>query len=291
MRKLFCGCNPINETPSGGAVASGSATVELVTDRMLGGIVCGGSARVDVPTQCLDEYELFYCLVEDGNGTPDEYQDSSPYGHHGQGDEGEAEFTPTQDDGLFCSTSQRFEGRQYITGPSDRIGPASPITVSLWGLNSQFYSDRAFYSRGKAMIEGETGWTLVLGHTFLNTVTASVQVVGVDGEWLTYTAWGTNWLPLDTWHHYAVVWRPGESLTVYVDGDEEGSVAVTETNLVPSEGNYVGRWNDASYLTGNVQELRVVPVARSAEWLLAEHDNFCSNDFYAVGGVETVRYS
>jgi hypothetical protein len=289
--KYFCNCNAINETSTGGIIGGGSAIVELVSDRMLGGITSSGEAIVDVSTQCLDQYEIFYPLAEDGDGSEDEFVDYSPYQHHGQGGDGDEELTPTQDDGLFCSYSQRFGGRQYITGPSDRIGAMSPITVSLWANNSEFYTDRVFYSRGKATLDNEIGWNLVLGHTWQNAVTASVQVVGADGESLTYTAWGSTWLKLDRWYHLSLVWRPSDSLKVYVNGVEDGSVDVPETKLVPSEGTFVGRWNDASYLTGNVQEVRVVPVARSTAWLEAEHANFCDYSFYDVGPIETTRYS
>ena len=50
---------------------------------------------------------------------------------------------------------------------------------------------------------------------------------------------------------------------------------------------FIGRYNDQSIFNGYVQDVRLHPETRDANWWKAEHDNYCDPDFLVVGDEET----
>ena len=255
-----------------------------------GGVVCGGSARVDVVEDVYDGLACIYPLDEFGDGTEDEYKDRSRFRLHGQGGGGQLDLVPTADIGVFCSVSQHFDGRQFITLPQDYLADRQGFTVSAWTKIDSVRQDRSWYSRGFETTS--EFWVFRFGHTFLNQLTASVQVYQDSGSVKTYEAWGSTRLAQAAWHHVAVVFEPGVSLRLYLDGELDGETALSEkATVTATNGGFVGRWNEASMPMGNVQELRVYGSVMPQEYLLADYDNFCSAGFFEVGGEESTYYS
>jgi hypothetical protein len=172
---------------------------------------------------------------------------------------------------VFCRPSQKLTGQEFVTLPLDNWQGA--FTVTLWFQVDSFYIPRTFYSRGFDTPAGAT-WAFQLGHTFLNQLQA--QVCTNDGI---VEAYGSAFITKSTWHHVACV--VDSSLTLYLDGvqvvTKKSSAPISSTN-----GAFLGRWNNASNLQGNLQEVRVFMGAKDAAWIANEYANFCSS-FYTVG--------
>jgi|GEM_PF-4318037 len=281
-----CGsCNVIRLPASGGVVVGGSATV---TDSIVGGgVVCGGSALVEIRQDPYDGLEAVWPLDEVGSGVEGEYKDRSRHQLHGTG----GLQVPERIEGVYCLGAQQFtEGEDgsgsYITLPADDLPTDHEFSVSCWIRCDLQYSPRTFYSRG---FEDEAGnqWQFSLGYGWINHVVAAIQVINSDGELVTYEAFSNTTLELERNYHVAATWQPGVGLRCFVNGVAGDLYEVPETATAEStNGGYFGRWNMASYPTGMLQEVRLHPCVRSADWLLAEYHNFCDSSFYSVSTEE-----
>ncbi len=80
------------------------------------------------------------------------------------------------------------------------------------------------------------------------------------------TVAGTPDLTAGQWHHVALTAGAGK-LTVYVDGAEAGSAPVTLQEIGGTL--TVGALGGAKFLTGDIDEVEVSKVARSADWIKA----------------------
>ena len=72
---------------------------------------------------------------------------------------------------------------------------------------------------------------------------------------------GTTSYSLNTWTHIAVS-RSGNSLNLYIDGNQEGSSVTNTSNISTgsSNGIEIARWigiSDPEHFTGYIQDLRV----------------------------------
>jgi hypothetical protein len=91
------------------------------------------------------------------------------------------------------------------------------------------------------------------------------------------------------WHHVTVSWDSALTLKMYLDGSEDidggwdiGTPSLpTALGATFTLGGYSGSGGD---LDGILDEVRVSRVARSADWILAEHNNMSDPDgFYTIG--------
>jgi RHS repeat-associated protein len=94
-----------------------------------------------------------------------------------------------------------------------------------------------------------------------------------------------NVWPINQWVHVVCV-SNNLALTIYVSGV---SVATGTGGAAPSNNpSYMGKWYNfssaARYLDGNIDEVRVSNIARSAGWIATEYNNQSSpSTFYSVG--------
>lgn len=237
---MFCRCNEIRISMSGGLKAGGSAPVADTIIR--GGVICGGSATVDVVQDPYDGLEAIWPLDESGNGTPDEYQDRSCHQFHGTG----GLKYPSVTDGVWCQPAQDFqEGNgdgEYITLPPDGIRPNQAFSVSAWLKLETRFKPRVIYSRGFDDVDGSR-WVFTLGYGWANHLTATIQTSAKD-----YTAFSDTTLDRDRWYHVACVFRPSVGLRLYVNGVQSRLWAVPEAaTLTLNNGGYVGRHNVGAY--------------------------------------------
>ena len=231
------------------------------------------------PWDCVNVYHL------SENGTTDEYKDSAG-DNDGRGGGGNTSYVPDQITGKL-GYAQEFDGNDSIVLGSDGIATTSPITVSAWiTIDSFLTQQRVFFSRG--VTRDTNGCSLFVGHDMYGKIWAGVRTVNADLGWGWHEITGTTKLVPDTWYHVAIVWMPGVGLKNYINGQLDQSLAVSDTQLVPSTNyNVIGK-RDGQYLwLGNVDELRVDDSARSTEWIRAEYaftNDFTS--FYTIRGVE-----
>lgn len=248
------------------------------------GLAIGGTCSVQITNDVWDGLAACWPINEDGDGTVGEFKDRTRNLLHARGGDGtDPLLVPVQDDGVFCQFSQRFDGRQFITVPADRVGIDQGFSVSCWGRINTYYTPRVFYSRGHTTPDGDQ-WVFTLGHSFLNQVQASVQTYATDGTRKTYTMNGSTMLSQDQFYHFGCSWEPSIGLKLYVNGVLNGTLAVPQQYVQPltNEG-YFSKYNLGGYVTGNVQDIRLHPVTRPAAWFLAEYENYCSPGFFSVG--------
>ena len=149
-----------------------------------------------------------------------------------------------------------FSGKQSIKVPASaslRLLPNQGFTASAW-LRIQQPQQAVVFAlsdQGKSLELALDGSRLVARAT-------------LDGAPATVTQ--TSDLVLAQWHHVAVTAGSGK-LTLFVDGIAAGNAPVT---LAEVGGTFtIGGLNDARFLTGDIDEVEVSKVARSADWIKA----------------------
>lgn len=261
----------------------------------IGGLTCGGSAFVDLVQ---DPYDGLLCVLpldEVADGTEGEFVDRSRQHQDGTGgkilaedEELDPEAVPLIDDGVFCLPSQHFDGRQSIWIDQDNLGTDAAFTVSLWNKFEPIRKTRCFYSRG--FDDATTGerYVVSLGHSFLNTLAVHVNVTASNGTISEDLIFGSTTLTQDTWYHAAMSYD-GTSIRLYSNGVLVATKAVSGTIAAATNENFLGQLNGTQPLEGNLQELHLFPEVKSAVYLKAEYDAFCT-DFVEVGDEEPLLY-
>jgi biopolymer transport protein ExbB len=150
----------------------------------------------------------------------------------------------------------KFAGKESITIPATaslRLLPNQGLTASAWlRIEAPEQAAVLALSDGSKSIELDVDGAKLTARAALGGAPA---VVTSPGD-----------LSMSQWHHVALTAASGK-LTLYLDGVPVGSTPVT---LAEVGGNFtVGAANGAKFLTGDVDEVEVSKVARSAEWIKA----------------------
>jgi biopolymer transport protein ExbB len=150
----------------------------------------------------------------------------------------------------------KFSGKESITVPATaslRLLPNQGFTASAWLRVEQPQQAVVFAlsDQGKSLELALEGAKLVARAT-------------LGGAPVTVTQ--ASDLTLSQWHHVALTAGDGK-LTLFVDGVAAGSAPVA---LAEVGGNFtIGAANGARFLTGDIDEVEVSKVARSADWIKA----------------------
>lgn len=154
----------------------------------------------------------------------------------------------------------KFSGKESITVPATaslRLLPSQGFTASTW-----LRIEQAQQAAVLALIDQDKSIELAIDGSKL----VARAVLGGPPIAVTQPAD----LSLSQWHHVAIT-AGGGQLTLYVDGTAAGSAPVT---LQEVGGTFsVGTANGARFLTGDVDEVEVSKVARSADWIKAAARN------------------
>jgi len=103
---------------------------------------------------------------------------------------------------------------------------------------------------------------------------ASPPHIRVDGYWSNATVTGTSKLPMLKWVHLVHTYQNGDS-RVYVNGLLDGVSQSTKTPLSirnPAK-MWIGGWMNEYNFTGNIDEVRISKVVRSADWIKLQYEN------------------
>jgi biopolymer transport protein ExbB len=150
----------------------------------------------------------------------------------------------------------KFAGKESITVPATaslRLLPNQGFTASAWLRIEQPQQAAVFAlkEQGKS-IELDVDGSKVVARAVLGGPPVSVTQ-SAD-------------LSMSQWHHVALTAGAGK-LTLYVDGVASGSAPVT---LAEVGGDFsIGALNGAKFLTGDIDEVEVSKVVRSADWIKA----------------------
>jgi uncharacterized protein (AIM24 family) len=252
-------------------------------------LVYGNTAVVSDPslTSTWDsDYEAVLHLQESGNGSDNEYQDATSNNHHGTGGglagAGDASRTPTRVAGKF-GFAQNFDdaGNQDLIR-LDAVNDATwtGVTVEAWVSPDDNGDDRVF---GKSWGTGTNEQTWLLRKTG--------GTAGTRMRTNTNNNTGFDPSPLNngSWQHIAVSWDATTSeLIVYRNGIAEGTTTLNGATLFttptadePTIGNTTTL--DRGF-DGQMQEVRVSKVPRSADWMATQFTNQNNpSGFYTLG--------
>jgi biopolymer transport protein ExbB len=156
----------------------------------------------------------------------------------------------------LIASGAKFSGKESITIPATaslRLLPAQGFTASAWIRIEQPQQSVVFAltDQGKSLELDVDGSKLA----------ARAAMGGAP-----VTVSQTADLTPSQWHHVAITAAAGK-LTLYVDGIAAGSAPVT---LIELGGTFtIGAADGAKYFSGDMDEVEVSKVARSADWIKA----------------------
>ncbi|MFW9773419.1 MAG: DUF2341 domain-containing protein, partial [Candidatus Thorarchaeota archaeon] len=225
-------------------------------------------------------------LSEDGNGTLNEYLDSSEYSNHGQGGKGNILHVPTQTSGMI-GLGQDFNN---LDGKYDFIDcgddPILDITGNQITLQAWVYNDLAPVDRARGIVNHK-GW--YDGYSLFIRRNMEKIAFNLPGETHQLTsAWDVT---MNEWHYVAATYD-GSWMRIYIDGAQDPNIMSKTGNIEPSSAekdvwighadqpqdvSWSGEWD------GLIDELRISRVARSADWIQTEYNNqYNPNSFYSI---------
>ena len=236
-------------------------------------------------------------LKETGAGDALEFKDSSKNANHGQGGEGDALFLPTrvagkigfaQDFAPGATTNPKTappDGKFDVidAGHSARLLGGDQITLQAWVQHNVTPAFGDWY--GILSFKGfSAGYRL---HFQENTHRLNFSLPGSN-------VLTTGTVTAGTWHHVVATYD-GATMRVYIDGVQDATTAARVGPVTPATGGdaelFIGHGDQIkdrpwSYeWVGQIDEVRISRVARSAGWVLTEYRNHNAptGSFYTVG--------
>jgi len=231
-----------------------------------------------------NSYAGVWHLNEDqaGTGTPEVYQDSGSSAYHGD------DFVSATGQTGQIGAGQEFDGvDDYIdTGTDDPLDITGELTISAWVYRESNGTVHHIASKNDG--SGLAPWQFAI--TTSNQLRYFASESTTVGDWETIDS--TDTVALNEWHHVAMV-RTATEITFFIDGvqDSGGWQTLTKAPSTSDTTAKIGAHGDASnnFFDGFLDEVRISGVARSADWMAAEHlataGAFVS--FVSFGGAET----
>jgi len=271
-----CGCSALNFLVLGSLGVKATATV--VWERIgQGGLTLKGKTRVvsnnngyvglnwllPLGSREQDPVELVQDLVTAGNEL-------------------------VQDVGVFCLPSSRFtsEDLSNVIMERDTLAVNQAFALSFWVRADNRFKQRCLFSRGffETLNGGKWSVKISLGH-YGQIVLATQDSAGEQDETISDAV-----ITEDRWSHVAISYSK-QIMSLYVDGVYQESLTL-ENPLPISNGNSIGVWEKSSFPDCWLQEFRCYDSAKSADYFLAEHDNFCDfQNFVIMSGRQTAGVS
>lgn len=231
-------------------------------------------------------YSAVWHLDESGDGTSDEYEDSSGNGNHGQGGAGAGASTPTRTSDGKISYGQSFDGGDFITmGNTLSHGWGSTVSHSAWIKTSS--SNVSIMSKANdATDRGE--WVFINGSGQFHYYLISLFII-VYYEKSKYSSATVN---NNEWHLLTVTYSGNSNpsgMNLYMDGQlmaVGGTVNETTSGTVENTRPFnIGSSDDGGgySFTGLIDECRVSETVLSAGWIETEFNNQSSpGTFYSI---------
>jgi hypothetical protein len=256
-----------------------------------------GSTQVTTDSQHITDvwdsnYLGVWHLKEDGDGSPDEYKDSSQYTNHGQGGEGDSLFVPTQVAGKigygqdFNNSDTEYDLVDCGDDPEIDI-TGNQITMQAWIRHNITPQDH-FYG-----IMNHKGW--YDGYSFWINHLSIQLAFNLPGE--THQLISDNDVTTNTWHHVAATYD-GSLMRIYIDGDPETSTLIKTDDIEPSTSEldfWIGHGDQpkdvgwSSEWEGQIDEVRLSDLGRDGDWIKTEfYNQWEPETFYSVSAEQTL---
>jgi len=255
-----------------------------------------GSTQVTTDSQHMTDvwdsnYLGVWHLKEDGDGTPDEYKDSSQYTNHGQGGEGYPLYVPTQVTGKigYGQDFNNLDGQYDLVdcGDDPEIDiTGNQITMQAWIRHNITPQDRPYgIMNHKGWNNGYNLWI------YRNSINLAFNL---PEQW--YNLISDNDVPTNTWHHVAATYD-GSLMRIYIDGDQELSTLEKTDNILPvveEKDFWIGYGEQpvnqiwSAEWEGQIDEVRLSDYGRDGGWIKTEFNNHDDpGSFYTVSIEET----
>jgi hypothetical protein len=230
------------------------------------------------------DYIGVWHLGESGNGTFNEFGDSSPYDNDGQGGEGDPLFVPTRVNGRI-GYAQHFDNADtkydLVDCGDDALFDVTgnQITLQAWVQHSIVPPQSHNYGilAHKGWSDGYSLW--VNGNPFDCPSSALCVAFNLQGQTHALTTNGV--VSAGSWHHVVATYD-GATMRVYIDGVADVNTLAKTNSIAPSVSEsdlWIGHGDQpkdkgwSSEWEGDIDEVRVSRVARSADWIATEYDN------------------
>ena len=218
-------------------------------------------------------------LTESGSGMVNEYFDSSHYGNHGQGGAGNTSYIPNQATGPI-GFGQNFTDHFIDCGNDTSIAiTGNQITMQLWMKYPSTHPWMGPFNH-KGFYEGYR-LTMSPDSQYLR-----AQLPGDESDLQT-----SQIIPTDIWHHVVVTYN-GSIIRIFVDGVPDPANLSKMNNLVSALPNpfRIGHGDQPEGQAwtypwlGQIDEVRISNVGRSADWIVTEYNNqYNPSSFYTIG--------
>jgi hypothetical protein len=236
-------------------------------------------------------------LDEDGTGSADEYTDSSKYGHHGQGGEGNVSYVPTRVSGKV-GAAQDFNN---LDGYYDLIdcgdSPLWDITGTEITLQAWIYHEITPNTHIYGIMNHKgwyDGYAIYVNYGGGSTLKPTFSLPGD-----THQLRGANDVTAGSWHHFVATYN-GSLMRVFIDGVQDPNVLAKTNNIEASsfeKGMWIGHGDQpkdrvwSAEWDGLIDEVRISNVERSSDWIKTEFNNQDNPaGFYTVGSEESSGY-
>lgn len=227
-------------------------------------------------------------LIESGNGSDDEFNDSTSNANHGTGGgakgSGDNGKTPDQIAGKI------YKGQDYTRGNDDQIVVLDDATLDV-GTNTDFTISQWVYFNNAS---GDAG----IGTKRSNAGDLAGWIIFRDtSDIWGYVDWGagiqtrTSAVAQTTWYHHTFTADRNGNLVQYLDGSPGAPLAVAGNDDLDNASNFFIGYNpgDAgNYLShdGILEEFRFSTTLRSAAWIKFEEANVDEGDNELTWGAE-----
>jgi hypothetical protein len=171
--------------------------------------------------------------------------------------------TPGPNASGIIGGAQTFDGSS-AAADATFTGPVGNVTTQMWvKLSSVDGTHRIF-------LDGRADFYARLDYSSPNDF---YTIYGNSGSWGTIVDASTN-PSANTWYHVVSVSDAVQQRTlIYVNGILESNQSDTQTHAAPT-GYYIGRYSGGGfYHYGNLDEVRILSVARNSQWIQTEYNN------------------
>ncbi|MCE9608610.1 MAG: DUF2341 domain-containing protein [Chthoniobacter sp.] len=172
------------------------------------------------------------------------------------------------DPGTTLATGMIGKGRSFAAGQGIHCGD----TITNFAQGNAAHSTQAWF-RTSAVNCDIVDWGVEGGgFNKVQVRVISPPRIYVDGNFASVT--GNVALTSAQWHQVVHTYTPGSPNVsrIYVDGQLDNSANVT-MNLPNPSRMWIGGWYGNYYYAGDIDEVRISKVARSANWIKMEYEN------------------
>jgi autotransporter-associated beta strand protein len=172
-------------------------------------------------------------------------------------------LTPT-DTGTLVTTGMVGKARRFAAGTGINCGES----ITNFPTGTAAHSTEAWF-RANAVNADIVDWGTEGGGNKVQIKLVSPPRIHVEGNFA--NVGGISPLALGQWYHVVHTYTNGSS-RVYIDGRPDGTNSVTLTMANPAR-MWIGGWYNNYTFVGEIDEVRVSKVARSANWIKLQYEN------------------